>query len=428
VPQPLEGYRVIDMTEVWAGPMGTTYLGDLGSEVIRLESYPRASMTRPVQAMAGNVANLQAIPTDATRPWDYSTTYHLPNRNKLGIALNVMHPRGRPLFEKLVSLSDVFVIGYSAGTVARMRVDYETLSRINPRLVMVTMPGWGERGPYQGYATLGSGLDAFSGHFYLRGYPNDDPTSTPTGVFHSDATGAAALAFAVMTALHYRERTGKGQYIDLSQAEVLLTHLARPALDWSMNGRVQEPRGNADPSACPHGCFPGKDEGSWVTIAARTDEDWQALVRAMGSPEWAKDRRLASLLGRRAERPRVESGVADWTRTLSQSEVIERLRSAGVPCGPVYDIPSLLGDPQLSERGFWVESNHPPAPTYKRGNVLWRMNATPSEFKIPTNNLGEHNREVLCGLLGVSDTDFEELTSEAVIGDVYLPGAEVDSD
>jgi crotonobetainyl-CoA:carnitine CoA-transferase CaiB-like acyl-CoA transferase len=428
MPQPLEGYRVLDMTEVWAGPMGTTFLADLGAEVIRLESYPRASMTRPVQVATANVAQLQAIPADATRPWDYSTTYHLPNRNKLGITLNVNHERGRPLFEKLVALSDAFVIGYSAGTIARMGLDYDTLSRVNPRLIMVTMPGWGERGPYQGYATLGSGLDAFAGHFYLRGYPDLDPSATPVGVFHSDATGAGAVAFAVMAALHYRERTGTGQYIDLSQAEVLLTHMARPTLEWTMNRRVVQPLGNADPTACPHGCFPCKEEGSWVTIVARTDEQWRALVEAMGSPTWAVDPDLASLLGRLAEREMIERNLAAWTRSLTQTEVTERLRTAGVTVGPVYDIPSLLDDPHLRERGFWVESDHPPAPKYVRANVLWRLTATPSAFYRPTNNLGEHNREVFCGLLGVSEQEFQALNAEGVIGDVYHPGAEVDAD
>jgi crotonobetainyl-CoA:carnitine CoA-transferase CaiB-like acyl-CoA transferase len=426
VPQPLEGYRVIDMTEVWAGPMGTTFLADLGAEVIRLESYPRASMTRPVQAAA--IPGLQAIPPDATRPWDYSTTYHLPNRNKLGITLNVIHPKGRALFESLVKVSDVFVIGYSAGTVARMRVDYDNLSKLNPRLIMVSMPGWGESGPYQGYAVLGSGLDAFSGHFYLRGYPDLDAASTAVGVYHSDATGANALAFAVMAALHYRERTGKGQFIDLSQAEVLMTHLARPIMEWSMNGRVMPPAGNSDPAACPHGCFPCRDEGSWAVIVARTDGQWRALVQAMGSPAWAAAAGYASLLGRLTEREVVERGVAEWTRTLSQAEVTQRLRAAGVPAGPVYDVAALMADPQLKARDFWVDADHAPVPSYKRARPIWVLPATPSEFKLATNNLGEHNREVFRGILGVSEPDFLALVDEAVIGDTYRAGAEVDSD
>ncbi|HEY7270120.1 MAG TPA: CoA transferase, partial [Dehalococcoidia bacterium] len=401
MPQPLEGYRVIDMTEVWAGPFGTTYLADLGAEVIRLESYPRASMTRPVQA--ANAPGLQSIPPDTTRPWDFSTTYHLPNRNKLGITLNIRHEKGRPLFEKLLAVSDVLVIGYSAGTIARMGLDYESVAKINPRLILLSMPGWGESGPYQGYATLGSGLDAFSGHMHLRGYPGEDPATTPVGVYHSDATGAGALAFAVLTALHYRERTGKGQFIDLSQAEVLMTHMARPIMEWSMNQRVVAPRGNRDPTACPYGCFPCSDENSWVTIVARTETDWRALVEAMGSPEWAREPAYANLLGRLAERDKVEAGVAGWTKGLTQAEVTSRLQAAGVPVGPVYTIPPLLADPQLQERGFWVESDHPPVPAYKRANVLWRLPATPSEFKLATNNLGEHNRDVYCGLLGVDD-------------------------
>jgi crotonobetainyl-CoA:carnitine CoA-transferase CaiB-like acyl-CoA transferase len=428
MPQPLEGYRVVDMTEVWAGPMGTSLLGDLGAEVVRVESYPRASMTRPVQLLTMNPAQRAAIPGDPSRPWDLSTTYHLSNRNKLGVALNVMHPRGRTLFERLIEMSDVFAIGYSAGTIARMGLDYETLSRINPRLIMVSMPGWGERGPYKGYATLGSGLDAFSGHLYLRGYPDSDPSTTTTAVFHSDATGALVLAFAIMTALHYRERTGKGQYIDLSQAEVLMTHLARPILDWSMNQRVTPPIGNADPAACPHGAFPCAGEGEWVTIAARSDGQWQVLVKAMGGPAWAIEPGLGSVLGRLARRDDVERGVREWTSQRSASEVTEALMAAGVPAGPVYDIPSLLQDPHLRARDFWYTSDHPPANPYERAGALWRMTETPVQMKRATNNLGEHNREVFQGLLGVADAEFDELVAGAIIGDEYRPGAEVDSD
>jgi crotonobetainyl-CoA:carnitine CoA-transferase CaiB-like acyl-CoA transferase len=416
------------MTEVWAGPMGTTLLGDLGAEVVRVESYPRASMTRPVQLLTMNPAQRAAIPGDPSRPWDLSTTYHLSNRNKLGVTLNVMHPRGRPLFERLIEVSDVFVIGYSAGTIGRMRLDYETLSAINPRLVMVSMPGWGERGPYKGYATLGSGLDAFSGHMYLRGYPDSDPTTTPVGVFHSDGTGALVLAFAIMTALHYRERSGKGQYIDLSQAEVLMTHLARPILDWSMNQRVMQPQGNADNAASPHGVFPCAEEGSWVAIAARTDAQWQALVGAMGDPEWAREPGLESLLGRLWQRDAVDAGVREWTSQRSWREVTEVLAAAGVPAGPVYEVPDLLDDQHLRTRDFWVSADHAPANPYERAGALWRMSETPVEMKLATNNLGEHNREVYCGLLGISDAEYEELMAEAVIGDEYRPGAEIDTD
>ncbi len=428
MPQPLEGYRVVDMTEVWAGPMGTAFLGDLGAEVVRVESYPRASMTRPVQLMTMNPAQRAAIPGSPTRPWDVSTTYHLSNRNKLGVAMNVMDPRGRALFEKLIATADVFVIGYSAGTIERMGLDYASLSKIKPDIIVVSMPGWGERGPYQGYATLGSGLDAFSGHMYLRGYPGSDPTTTPVGVFHSDATGALGLAFAIMTALHYRERTGKGQFIDLSQAEVLMTHLARPVLDWSMNQRVIGPVGNADPSACPHGVFPCLEEAQWIAIAARTDEHWRLLVRAMGSPAWAKAPELEDLMGRLAARDEVERGVTAWTRTLPQAEIAAILRTAGVPAAPVADVPTVLQDAQLRERGFFVEVDHAPAPAYERADVIWRMSETPSATRIPTNNLGEHNRQIFCGMLGLSEAELADLMSANVIGDEYRPGAEIDSD
>jgi len=259
-PQPLEGYRIIDMTEVWAGPMGTSLLGDLGAEVLRLESFPRASVSRPAEFRppppgGPSLSPPTTNPMAQARPWDTSVIYHLANRNKKGFALNLATERGKGLFYQLISKSDAFAIGYSAGTAAKLGLDYPTLREHNADLVMLSMPGWGERGPYQNYVTLGSGLDAYAGHHYLRGYPDLDPTRTPQ-IFHSDATGALAMAFALIAALRHRERTGHGQFVDMSQVEVLLTHMARPAMDWVMNNRVVQPQGNVEPTMSPHAAFP----------------------------------------------------------------------------------------------------------------------------------------------------------------------------
>lgn len=423
-PQPLAGYRVVELTEVWAGPFGTSLLGDLGAEIIRVESFPRASMTRPVSGPFGG-ARVVAGDPDGPRPWDRAPSYHIANRNKLGIALNAVHPQGRDVLLRLVALADGFVVGYSAGTLARMGLQYADLAPLRPDLVMVSMPGWGEAGPYQGYATLGSGLDAFAGHQHLRSYPDLGPASVQ-GIFHSDATGALALAFALMAGFYYRQRTGKGQFIDLSQAEVLLSHLAGPLLDWGLNRRVRQPTGNADPLAAPHGCYPCREPDSWVTIAVRTDEQWQTLVEALGKPQWTEDHSLRAAAGRAARRDEIDANITAWTRQRTPLEVFELLAPRGVPAGPVYSAAELLADRHLEARSFFHLVRYPLLPPFQRPGPLWKLPRSPSDVYRETNLLGEHNREVLCGLLGMSEAEVEALASAGVIGESYTPASETD--
>jgi crotonobetainyl-CoA:carnitine CoA-transferase CaiB-like acyl-CoA transferase len=422
--QPLEGYKVVDMTEVWAGPMAASILGDLGAEVIRVESFPRAAATRPLAAGASG-PGIVAGPPEAPRVWDRAPSYHISNRNKLAIALDAMAPKGRDILLRLIGRADVFLIGFTAGTAERMGLDYETLRQQKPDLVMLSLPGWGEKGPYKGYATYGSGLDAFAGHHHLRQYPGLDPTTAPS-IFHSDATGALAIAFAAMGALHYRERSGRGQFIDLSQVEVLLNHLPGPLFDWQMNGRVQQPIGNRHPDMAPHGAYPCSEPATWLAIAVRDDAMWSALVGAIGGPAWALDPALRTLPHRLERRAEVDRHLSTWTRGLTQREAMERLQAAGVAAGAVYSPVEVMADAQLQARGFFPELPHPLLGAYRRPNVMWQMARTPSSIHRNSNTLGEHNREVLCGLLGLGDAEFADLEAAGIVGTEYRPGAEID--
>lgn len=429
-PLPLEGFRVIDMTEVWAGPLATSLLGDMGAEVIRLESFPRVSQSRgagggAARAGGANPAGQLAGGPDAPRPWDRGSSYHMTNRNKLGITLNLADARGKELFFRLVSKSDGFVIGYSAGTISRMGIDYPVLREHNPELVMISMPGWGERGPYEGYATYGSGGDAWMGHQHLRNFPDLD-LSQSTAAVHSDAANAVMVAFAMLTGLHHRRRTGKGQFIDLSQAETLIAHLPYPYMDWVMNNRVDQPLGNSDPDAAPMGCYHCSGEDAWAVIVVRTDEQWQALKQALGEPQWASDPRFDSAAGRIAARDEIDTHLAEWTSLLTPYQVFEQLKAVGVPAGPVYQADGPPNDAHLQERGFYRWVTHPLTGQYRRPGPLFDLKATPVQFRRHTNLLGEHNQEVLCGLLGVTEEEYDALIAANVVGTEYNPAFNVD--
>ncbi|MBI4498875.1 MAG: CoA transferase [Chloroflexi bacterium] len=424
VPLPLEGVRALDLSEVWAGPMATSLLGDLGAEVIKVESFPRAPTNRPAVAPPGG-RWLVDNDTTAPRPWDRNASHNMCNRNKLGITLDLSRPLGKDLFQRLVAVSDVLVAGYSAGTMRKMGLAYEVLREVQPGLVMVGMPGWGEAGPCQGYVTLGNSIDAYVGHHLLRGYPGTDPSVTLPCV-HSDAVVAVTVAFAVMAALHYRERTGKGQFIDVSHAEALIPHLAWPYLDFAMNGRTGEQLGNRDRAMAPHGCYPCRGTDAWAVIAVRNDAEFAALCRAIGHPELAQDPRFADALGRVRHQDALDAIIAEWTRQHDHYDVMAILQRVGVPAGPVLADYEALSDPQLAARGFFETVTQRYAGTHRYPGMLWKMSATPLSVRIPPSPLGEYNAFVYGELLGLSEADVLRLQAEGYIGTEYAPDAGMD--
>ena len=421
---PLEGVRVLDMTEVWAGPMGAMQLADLGAEVIKVESFPRAPMTRVVGAVPGRRGFAGGQP-HATRPWDSSPGHNMVSRNKYGLTLNLRTPRGLELFKELVRVSDVLVESLSSGTAQKMGVDYPTLRAVRRDIIVASMPGWGEEGPYKGYVTLGSGLDAYTGHYALRGYTDTDPTQTQP-VFHTDATGALTVALAILTALHYRNRTGKGQWIDLSQAEAFIPHLAKPVMDYSMNKRLSDPIGNRDHAMAPHGCYRCRGEDAWVVIAVATDAEWRSLCEATGHPEWAADERFAGAVGRHQNQDELDPLLQEWTMQHEKGEVMRTLQAAGVAAGAVLGDVDLYEDPHLQAREFFLSIKHAVVGERLYPGFLWRFDKTPGEVRLPPNCLGEHNEQLYGQLLGLKPEEIESLEAEGVIGDQYPPDATID--
>jgi crotonobetainyl-CoA:carnitine CoA-transferase CaiB-like acyl-CoA transferase len=219
------------------------------------------------------------------------------------------------------------------------------------------------------------------------------------------------------TGLHYRDRTGKGQFIDLSQAEVLLNHMPRPYMDWVMNNRIDEPIGNVDPDIAPNGCYPCSEPDSWVTIVVRTDDQWQRLKQALGNPEWANYSRFDSVSGRLQAREQIDAHLREWTQTLTPYEAFERLQAVHVPAGPVCQVDGPPTDPHLAARGFYRWVTHPVTGQYRRPGPLFNLSATPVQFRRHTNLLGEHNHEVFCDLLGLSEDEYQGLIDADLIGE-----------
>lgn len=408
----LAGLRVLELSEVWAGPTAGSLLGDLGADVIKVESFPRASQTRPLVDGGAGIK-----PGDGP-PYERGAVHHLSNRNKRNIAIDLRHPEAAEPFRRLLRSADALYEGYSAGTVERMGWGWDVLHEVNPRLVAVSMPGWGAQGPYQGYVTLGSGLDAAAGHTAVRGYPGDPPEDTKP-IFHSDATGALTLVFALLTALRRREQTGAGQFVDLSQIEALAWQLPGVYAEWTMNQRLPRPLGNADPHVVPHDVYPAAGEDSWVFVAAEDDAQWGGLATALGRAEWAADAHPWSTVhGRLAARESIDAALTAFTRERASFEVADLVQAHGAIAAPAVPPAEMVASPQLLARNWLQLIEHRFAGANLMPGFLWSVTPDAPSWDRPTGLVGEHNHEVLTEV-GLTEDEVAALEAAGVIGDSY---------
>ncbi len=399
---PLSGIRVADFTWVWAGPFCTMQLAHMGAEVIRMESVRR-------------VCVLRMIP-----PWldgqigpNRSGYFNQYNQGKRSINLDLTQPEAKDIAKKLVAISDVAAENFAGGVIDRLGLGYDALKQAKPDIVMISMSGYGQTGPESGYVSYGPAQVPLAGMSSLTGYIGRQPMHV--GMSYGDPNAGRHAAFAVLAALLYRERTGNGQYIDMSQWESTMAVVGEGIMDYTMNG-TQPPRsGNRDPWMAPHGIFRCAGEDQWVSIACGSDDEWRALCGAMGKPELADDARFRTLEGRKADEDALEAIVQEWTSTLEPSDVTERLQQAGVAAFPPMANYMLDGDPHLAARDFWVEKEHPEVGVRKHAGIPWRMSETPCEVWRAAPKLGQDNEYVFGEMLGMSSQQIADLVERKVI-------------
>ncbi|MFO7963783.1 MAG: CoA transferase [Desulfobacterales bacterium] len=422
---PLKGIRVIDHGIVYTGTAATTMLADMGAEVIRVESiqvlqpFTRGFMARPPKTEQTGLGYPDLDPGD--RPWDRWFQLHGLQRNKYGITLDLSRPKGVEIYKRLAAMSDIILDNFAAGVMDRLGIGYAAIQKIKPDIIMISASGFGATGPYKSYSAVGTSLGGMAGLASLRGYPDDDILiRTPTPVW-SDNVAAGTAVFAVLTALHYRNKTGKGQFIDLAQVETFLPHMGESILEYTMNGRVPEPIGNSDSSMAPHGCYLCKGEDSWVTIAVASDDQWRAFCRVLGNPDWTSASMFETATARCHHRADLDRHVADWTAGHTPYEVMHLLQNAGVPAGPVVRAADLYDDPHLNARDFFKTVTHRETGTHRYPGMCFQFSRTPAGVRMPPNCLGEHNRYIFQELLGISREEFDQLKEENYIGDAFLP-------
>ena len=428
---PLRGIRVADVTLVWAGPHCTQLHAEWGAEVIRVEPLQRPqpatrSMgeTRPSRALVKSFAGTGSMSytypdrEPGQRPWNRTAAFNSHARNKLSMTLDIMRPEGRDVFLRLVSICDVLVENNVPETIEKAHLTYEELAKVNPSLIMLRMPGYGLTGPYKNYRSFGTHMEGLVGHHYIRSYRDVDPSYTGEA-FTADAAAGVMGAFAVAMALRHRRRTGQGQQIELPQAENFVSFLGEFVLDYTMNGRVTPPQGNSHRAYVPHNVYPCAGDDRWIAIAVTSEEEWQALCRALGRPDLASDPRFQDPTQRKRHEEELDRLLAEWTRERDAYEVFHLLQAHGVPSGPVQNERDAYACPHLAERGFFEELAHPEAGTHRYPGLNLRLSRTPNHLRTPPPLLGEHNEEVYRHLLGLSEEEYARLEALGHIGMDY---------
>ncbi|MHB8577472.1 MAG: CaiB/BaiF CoA transferase family protein, partial [Dehalococcoidia bacterium] len=303
---------------------------------------------------------------------------------------------------------------YSSRVMDQFGLGYPALHELNPRLVMVSLSGFGRSGPWRDYVSYALTVECIAGVVGVTGYAGGPPLMQAASI--GDPLGGLNGGVAALMALYRRRRTGEGCHVDLSQTEAVTALLGDQLLDYTINGRVAAPRGNAHPSACPHGVYPCAGDDQWLALAVFDDMQWHAFCAAIEQPALADDPRFATLSARRANLGELDAIVAAWTRQHDKYAAMKTLQAAGVPAGAVQTPPEMLHDPQLHARGFWQDLERAYVGRHPHGGMGITVDGTPPALVRPAPTLGEHTAEVLTELLGLTYDDLDRLTAEQVIG------------
>ena len=392
--KPLTGLRVLDFTWMVAGPYATRIFADFGAEVIKVQSKRTAR-------------GAESNPTGYFNTW---------NRNKRGITLDLSHPEAREIVLKLTAKSDVVIENFSPRVMSNWGLDYGKLKEVNPDLIMLSMSAMGQRGPWKDYVAFAPTLHALSGLTHLTSFEKDFPIGL--GFAYADIVAGLYAAFAVFAALEYRDRTGQGQYIDLSEYEAICTLMGPSLLDTLLNDKEILPEGNCPNyiEAAPYGCYKCSGEDRWCVIAVSNEEEWQSLCRVLGHPEWMREDRFTTSAKRTGNRKELDELLTKWTIQHTAEEVVSLLQEAGISSGVVQNPEDLSKDPQLMARKFFVRLEHPVLgkTVSDRSPIRFEEDFTADWKAAP--QLGEDNRYVFLELLGLTESELLSYTEKGVIG------------
>lgn len=415
--KPLEGIRVIDSTYVFAMPYAAGLLTDLGAEVIKVEGVLHPDRS----AAAGSPDNY-----DGDDPWNRGATFNQLNRGKRSLTLDLSKEEGRDAFKDLVRISDVVIENYTPRVMRRWEMDYPNLRKIKPDIIMMSNTGYGHGdGPYAAYPGQATTMEATHGLCWVTGYQGEFPSKA--GQSYVDFLACFNGLFAVAAALRHRNRTGKGQWIDLGMYQVGVYWTSEHIMDYIANQRLGGSMGNRHPWRAPQGCYPCKGDDNWCVLSVGDDEEWMALCKAMNKLELTDDPRFMTNLDRRRNHDELDELISSWSKTHDKFEVMEALQNVGVPAGPVFTSKDANLNPHYWERGFLEKVTWPAEQQGMDTRVLmgrpWQLSKVPLNITEPTHAFGRDNRYVLQELFGKSDADVARMEESQMIGNQPLIGS-----
>ena len=394
---PLENVVVLSFGTGGVGPDSCKILGELGADVIKIESKDNLDFMRTIGPDINNIAG-----------------FNEANRSKRSFGVGLGSAKGKELVGQLVKKADIIVENFRGGVMKSLGFGYEEARRLNPRIIYVSSQGFGGGGPYSEFQAYGPMLSAASGMLSFWAQP-DDPYPVGSNSPLPDHMASKHVVIAALAALDYRRRTGKGQFVDMAQTEVAASLVGEHYLDYTFNRRVAQPMGNRSPYAAPHGCYPCKGADDWCAITVFTDEEWWLFCEALGDPEWTQDGKFADVLCRLKNVDELDKHVSEWTATLDAHVVMDALQAVGVAAGVVQRAPDTLADPQLKWDGAIVELDHPVAGRRLYPGVPFKMSGAEIPASTAAPMLGEHTEEICRGLLRMSDGEIKRLVDEDVL-------------
>lgn len=396
----LEGVKVVEFSWYAAGPMVCKYLANLGAEVIHVESSSRPDGFRGYPPFRGNQPGINS-----------SACYAQYNDSKYGVTLNLKHPRGIELAKQLVTRAAVVLESFTPGTITRMGLGYDELLKINPNLIMLSTCNQGQTGPHAKQPGFGTQLTSLAGFVETTGWPDRDPVLLYAP--YIDFVAGLYGAVAVMASLDYRRRTGKGQYIDISQYENGVQWVTPAILDYQANERIATRQGNRDDYAVPHSSYPCLGDDRWCVIAVHNELEWRKFCEGMGNPDWSKRPEFATMSLRKDNESELDSLIGLWTKKYTADQIMERLQKIGVEAGVVKSGSDLFADPHLQDY-VWEEAVHPEIGRHNYQRPPFKMSLTSPKIETAAPCLGQHNEYVFQEVLGLSRETYLELVDQSV--------------
>ena len=397
----LHGLKVLDFSWVIAGPETTRYLAFHGATVVKVESKSRLDIFRTYIPMAEGIPGINRC-----------GAFDAYNTDKYDITIDLNKRKGIEVVKRLVVWADIVVENFMPGTMENWGLAYDDLKKIRQDIIMISFSMQGQTGPNAQVAGFGTELQSLAGYTNLMGWPDRPPSGTNSP--YTDFVVPWYGITAIMAALDYRGRTGKGQHLDIGQLEAGASFLSSAILDCAVNNTTAESVGNRSDYAAPHGAYRCKGDDRWCTIAVHNDDEWAGFCGAVGNPAWTKEPRFSTMLGRKRNEDDLDALTETWTAGYTPEEVATKMQEWGVPSGVVATGQDIHSDPQLRHRCHFKSLDHPEMGIHSYETPSWRLSKTPGEIQNPSPCLGEHTEYVCREIIEMSDEEFIELFQEGI--------------